>query len=68
MQFNPKNCTNIGSFFVKCALFVIIKIMAKKIYNFIKISLDFVEYYIYNIYKNLIRHFARLFSEMSKLN
>ena len=23
---------------------------------------------IYNIYKNLIRHFARFFSEMSKLN
>lgn len=75
-KYNEPNLCNLilkiaqilARFFVKCALFVIIKIMAKKIYNFIKIPLDFIKYYIYNIYKNLIRHFARFFSEMSKLN
>lgn len=32
----------LARFFVKCALFVIIKIMVIKIYNFVKISLDFI--------------------------
>ena len=49
-KYNDPNLCNLilkiaqilARFFVKCALFVIIKIMAKKIYNFIKIPLDFI--------------------------
>lgn len=49
-KYNEPNLCNLilkiaqilARFFVECALLVIIKIMAKKIYNFIKIALVFI--------------------------